>query len=445
MKGKRCWSKIAVLALSVCCACSFAACGSDGKGEELESRTDKYGNTLVTIMVHKDSSTKEGKAYQKCVDDFNTAYKSKNIKAQITFVAQTSGVDQYEATISNLYRQGGGKLYDIISFDAPKCAGYAKSGILYDMTGMLGNYTDDFIAESINRFDSKVYGLPIQESSAGFYYNKAVMNAAGISDAEIAGYQTEGWTFDQFKSTCEKLKKAGKTAVDMQLASGGETGTYLLYPLGNAAGGEYISADGKTADGYLNSAQTKEGFQFIKDCIDSGYTNYQIDGKAFLTGDTVGMYLSSGWTIPEIKEQYKDNFTGGWGILPYPHKSGCSAVSATGSWSFGITNNGIRNKDAAYELIKWMTSDSSATTITNATGMIAAKTTINKNYEATSPEGVLYNQLVNSGKARPAMGAYADFSTEFNLIITGLRNGNVDTVINEHTTSLQTKIDRNDR
>ena len=43
------------------------------------------------------------------------------------------------------------------------------------------------------------------------------------------------------------------------------------------------------------------------------------------------------------------------------------------------------------------------------------------------------------------MAAYADFSTEFNLIITGLRTGGVDAVLNEHTTSLQTKINRNDR
>ncbi len=443
MKAKRILVRAAMLLMSVCCALGCAACG--GGSKELESRTDKYGNTLVTIMVHKDASTKEGKAYQKCVDDFNTAYKSKNIKAQITFVAQTSGVDQYEATITSLYKQGGGKLYDIISFDAPKCAGYAKSDILYDMTDKLGNYVNDFIPESVNRYDSKVYGLPIQESSAGFYYNKAVMNAAGITDAEIEGYQRNGWTFDQFKDVCRRLKDAGKTAVDMQLAAGGETGTYLLYPFGYAAGGDYVAADGKMVTGHLNSTETKEGFQFIKDCIEAGYTNYQIDGKAFLTGDTVGMYLSSGWTIPEIKESYSANFTGGWGILPYPHKAGCDAASATGSWSFGITNNGILNKDAAFELIKWMTSDESAAVITAATGMIAAKTTIDKNYEATSPEGVLYNQLVHSGKARPAMSEYSEFSTEFNLIITGLRNGSVETVLNERATNLQGKIDRNGR
>ena len=80
MKTKGLFTKAAALMACLCCVISLAACGGGGKSEELESRTDKYGNTLVTIMVHKDSSTKEGKAYQKCVDEFNAEYKSKKIK-----------------------------------------------------------------------------------------------------------------------------------------------------------------------------------------------------------------------------------------------------------------------------------------------------------------------------------------------------------------------------
>lgn len=272
-KGLKC-----LLAASVLTVATFGltACGG-GKADDIESRTDKYGNTLVTIMVHKDSSSKEGMAYKKCVDSFNEYYKEQKIKAQITFVAQTSGVDQYESTISTLYGQGGGKLYDVISFDAPKCGGYAKSGILYDMTNDLGSYVNDFVSTSVNKYDGKVYGLPIQESSAGFYYNKKVLNDAGVSDADIAKYQTNGWTFDEFKSVCAKLKANGKTAVDFQLNAGGETTTYLLYPFGYAAGGEYASADGKTVSGYLDSAATKAGFQFIKDCITEGL--YELSDK----------------------------------------------------------------------------------------------------------------------------------------------------------------------
>jgi len=127
--------------MTFCLMFCYAACGGNpgGGGGDVESRTDKYGNTLVTIMVHKDSSTKEGKAYQKCVDNFNNHYKDQKIKAQITFVAQTSGVDQYETTIWNKLKQGGGALYDIISFDAPKCARFAAENLLCHVLTFLSN------------------------------------------------------------------------------------------------------------------------------------------------------------------------------------------------------------------------------------------------------------------------------------------------------------------
>lgn len=447
MKAKKVLAMTAMACAAVLTVGSLAACGGmGGERKEIESRKDKYGNTEVTIMVHKDSSTDEGTAYQKCVDSFNAAYKDQKIKATITFVAQTSGVDQYDSTISTLFAQGEGKLYDIIAFDAPKCAGYAKSNMFVDMTELIGDYVDDFIPASVNRYKGKVYGLPIQESSAGFYYNKKMMNEAGITDGDLERYKTNGWTYEQFYTVCKKLQTAGKK-IDMQLASSGETCTYLLYPFGNSAGGEYVASDGKTVTGYLDSAKTKAGFQFIKECITKGYADYTTDGDEFLaqTKGNVAMYLSSGWTIPDIEHAYAKNFTGGWGILPYPHASDSPAVSATGSWSFAITNNGVRDKSAAVELIKWMTSDASATTITNATGMIPAKTTMNVSYDKNSPRDVLYGQLVNTGKPRPSMPAYADFSAEFNLIITGLRNDGVNSVLDSHTKNLQTQINRSDR
>ena len=77
--------------------------------------------------------------------------------------------------------------------------------------------------------------------------------------------------------------------------------------------------------------------------------------------------------------------------------------------------------------------------------MLSAKSTIDVSYDATSPEGVLYNQLVNTGKPRPSMASYADFSSEFNLILTALRNDSVENAITAHTASLQDKINRNPR
>ena len=82
-----------------------------------------------------------------------------------------------------------------------------------------------------------------------------------------------------------------------------ETAPYLLYPFIYAAGGSFVSEDGYTAEGYYNSAATASGFQFIKDLITEGYTSYSIGSTDFFTGK-VGMYLSSGWTIPDLDNKY---------------------------------------------------------------------------------------------------------------------------------------------
>ena len=78
--------------------------------------------------------------------------------------------------------------------------------------------------------------MPIQESSAGFFYNKKIFRALGI---DVSGYTAENpWTFEQFKSVCKSLKNGGYTAVDMRIdATKDEMATYLLYPFIYAAGG----------------------------------------------------------------------------------------------------------------------------------------------------------------------------------------------------------------
>ena len=50
---------------------------------------------------------------------------------------------------------------------------------------MVEDIKDEFFEGSINTYDGKIYGLPIQESSAGFYYNKDLFKKAGISDDKV--------------------------------------------------------------------------------------------------------------------------------------------------------------------------------------------------------------------------------------------------------------------
>ena len=409
--------------------------GSDGGGET--PPTDAEGNTIIKIMFHVDKSSTEGQAYQKRINAFNAAYKDQKIKAQAIFKARSAGASGYETELQN--NQLEGTLADIITFDAPNTAAYASAGLLYDISDLISE-EEQAKFFSLNKYNGKLYGLPIQESSAGFFYNKKIFRAAGIN---VDGYTAENpWNMDQFKSVCQALKNHGVTAVDMRLdATKDETAPYLLYPFIYAAGGNFVSEDGYTAKGYYNSAETAKGFQFIKDLITSGYTSYSIGATDFFTGK-VGMYLSSGWTIPDLDNKYREMFASrdDWGLLPYPKD--VTAASATGSWSYAITNNHHTDKTATLELLKWMTSAESSEAITNATGMIPARRDVVKNYAVGSPEYTLLKQLELSGKERPVTVAYPTFSTTFNQVIYGLGNGNVSDLLNNATNTLQDAMDK---
>ena len=154
------------------------------------------------------------------------------------------------------------------------------------------------------------------------------------------------------------------------------------------------------------------------------------------------MYLSSGWTIPDLDNKYREYFSSrdDWGLLPYPKD--VVAASATGSWSYAITNNHHSDKTATLELLKWMTSAESSEAITNATGMIPARKDVVKNYAVGSPEYTLLKQLELSGKERPATVAYPTFSTTFNQVIAGLGNNDVTALLNSATNTLQTEMNR---
>ena len=429
---KKLLTSIITVMLALLMAFSMIACEQPG-----EDDTDKDGNTIVKIMFHVDKSSTEGQAYQKRINAFNDAYKDRKIKAQGVFKARTTGASGYETELLN--NQVEGTLADIVTFDAPNTAAYAKSGLLYDITSLISN-EDKEKFYSLNECDGKLYGLPIQESSAGFFYNKKIFSQAGIN---VSGYTAENpWTFDQFKAVCQQLKNAGKTAVDMRIdAVKDETAPYLLYSFIYAAGGSFTDSTGYTANGYYNSQATAKGFQFIKDLISAGYTSYEIGATDFFTGK-VGMYLSSGWTIPDLDNKYKETFANrdDWGLLPYPKD--VASASATGSWSYAITNNHHTDKTAIVELLKWMTSSESSKAIVDATGMIPARRDANVNYAPGSPEYTLLKQLELSGTERPVTPAYPVFSTTFNQVISGLKTGNVSDLLATATSTLQAEMDK---
>ena len=426
--------KKTIFALLMTSAFLITGCNGAGSGEEPAG----IEKGKLKIRFHVDAKSAEGIAYKKVIDAFNKEVASEDIKVTPMFVARTAGDSAYERQLATDMQEG--TLPDIITFDAPNCAAYAKTGYLYDFTKEL---KDDEKAKyiTLNTYQNKVYGIPIQESSAGFFYNKNLFASAGI---DVGGITVDNpWTYDQFKNACAKLAALGGiTPVDMRMdATKDETATYLLYPFIYASGGSFVDESGKTATGYFNSAQSKQGFQFLKDLVTAGYTNYGIGATDFFTGK-VGMYLSSGWTISDLDNKFPLNFPdrNSWGLLPYPKD--VTPASANGSWSFAIGNNGRKDKSAVIKLLKYITNAESSKTITDATGMIPANKDVETNYGGGSPEDVLYQQLQKTGKARPITVGYPQFSATFRQVIDGLRDSDVSTLVDNKANDLQSELNK---
>ncbi len=404
--------------------------------DESDSISASYsgGKQTLHAMFHVDLDTAEGQAYKKRIDAFNQVYASTGLRVVPEFINRNAGGTDYETVL--ITKQMDGSLPDLITIDSPNCGRYADAELIVDVSDAFSeSEVGDFL--TLNTYQNRIYAVPVQESSAGFFYNKNIFRAANI---DVSAYTVENpWTFEQFKEVCAKLKAYGTMPVDMRLdATGDETATYLLYSFIHAAGGKFLSDDGLTATGYFNSVSSKRGFQFIKDLIDAEYTSYRIQPQDFFTGKA-GMYLSAGWTIPELDSKFPQQFPnrGSWGLLPYPKD--VIRASATGSWSYAVTNNGVENKAGAIELLKWMSSTNSCNTVAKATGMVPVR----KSCETPQgePEQMLFKQLEQTGIERPVTIGYPEFTLAFSNMIYKLRNNTVDAIIDSVTSSLQQGLD----
>ena len=403
----------------------------------MKKSTDYSDNSKLKIRFHVDIESAEGMAYDQIIKAFNRE-NGEGITVTATFVARSAGDSTYDTQLAKDKRNG--TLPDIITFDAPKCAAYASYDYLYDLSSAF-TAAEKAKFVTLNTYKNKLYGIPIQESSAGFYYNKTLFDRAHI---DVSMYTVDNpWTYQQFKDVCAQLATlSGITPVDMRMdATESEMATYLLYPFIYASGGSFVDETGKQAVGYFDSQASKNGYQFLKDLLSVHYTNYSIGATDFFTGK-VGMYLSSGWTIPDLDNKYKTTFPdrNSWGLLPYPKD--VTRASANGSWSYAIGNNGRKDKTNVIKLLKYITNAQSSTKITNATGMIPANRDAQQTYTTNSPEDVLMQQLEKTGVKRPDTVGYRQFSDTFRMVISDLGNSDVNTLVNNKARVLQAELDK---
>lgn len=195
--------------------------------------------------------------------------------------------------------------------------------------------------------DGKVLGMPAGYTTHVVYFNKDLLAAAGAAEP------AKGWTWADLREAAAATSKPAENIFGYAVDAKPDPYDFEQFYWSN--GTQYISDDGKTVDGFMNSAEGAEVLTMFADMIKSGEAvalniGDQTSGGDLFKAGKLAMFESGQWSLPGIQESGV-NF--GVAVLPaFGDKPVKSAINAS---SLSISKDS-KNVDLAWEFVKFYAS-----------------------------------------------------------------------------------------
>ena len=251
--------------------------------------------------------------------------------------------------------QGSGGGYDVALFDVIWPAEYATNKVLTDVSGRI---TDDMKkgvlpgAWTTVQYDGKYYGMPWILDTKYLFYNKDMLDKAGI--------KAPPKTWDELSADAKIIKDKGIVQTPIAWSwSQAEAAICDYATLVSAYGGKFLDDSGKPA---FQTGGGLDALKYMVSSYSSGLTNP--NSKEFLEEDVRKVFengdaaFALNWTyMYNMANDPKDSKVAGKvGVVPAPGVDGKSQVSAVnGSMGLGITATS-KHQDEAWKYITFMTS-----------------------------------------------------------------------------------------
>lgn len=250
--------------------------------------------------------------------------------------------------------QGSGSAYDVVLFDVIWPAEYASNNVLVDVSSRI---TDDMKkgvlpgAWTTVQYDGKSYGMPWILDTKYLFYNKEILEKAGI--------KAPPKTWAELSEQAKIIQDKGllKTPISWSWAQA-EAAICDFTTLVAANKGDFLK-DGKPA---FAEGGALDALTYMVESYKSGLTNP--NSKEFLEEDVRKVFQNGeaafalNWTyMYNMANDPKDSKVAGKvGVVPAPGVDGKSEVSAVnGSMGLGITT-ASQHPDEAWKYIEFMTS-----------------------------------------------------------------------------------------
>lgn len=247
----------------------------------------------------------------------------------------------------------GSDAYDVIDVDEIWTAEFVEAGFLTDVTDRI---TDEMregivpVAFDILTYNQRVWGLPMFVDVKYFYYNKALLDEAGIENPPV--------TWKEFIEQSKLMQEKGLVKYGTIWGWGQHEGLICdvlsIFP---SFGGDFIDAEGEFT---VNCLENVEALQFMVDLLYkdkvSDAASIAADDRsmlnAFIAGDVAfGLNWSFAWGV--IDDPQESKVAGDVRIALMPGTDKVRSASGAGSMGLGVASVS-KNKDAAWKFISFL-------------------------------------------------------------------------------------------
>ncbi|MFF7172927.1 extracellular solute-binding protein [Streptomyces pseudovenezuelae] len=287
--------------------------------------------------------------------------------------------DTSDLTNKALLAAQQGNSSDILIVDNPVVSTLAEAGVLTttdDSKLDTSKVSPNLLAAG--QSGGKTYGTPIGANTLALYYNKKVLQAAGVDISSV-----KDWT--SLTAALAKVKAAGKKGITFS-AIGTEEGSFQFLPWFWGSGAKLTA---------LDSAQATSALALWKGWLDKGYApnsvinNTQTTSWQEFAGGDYAFAENGTWQLANADKAGFD-----YGVILVPASTGGAAEAPTGGEFVTMP--------VQHDTARYATSQKLVSCLTNSQNLLQTDTTLS--YVAPTTE-VQDQQVAANAKLKPWVDA----------------------------------------
>lgn len=362
MKKKTCMWITAAMAAAILSGCSGGSSQTKAPESSGGETTAAAAAAETTAEATADKSSLKGSisfwdgnwneaTFEKIKELWEKEYPNVELKAE--FFVDKGMSDKYMLSLQN------GSAPDVLSCALDWTTTFGSAGLLEPLNSYISAEKFDTSPYVQGAIDASTIGndlvaLPFRSETYALFYNKDILGAAGYDKAPE--------TWDEVKEIAEKVTKDDVAGYGVCGTNYGNYSFQYITML-RSSGGDVVSEDlTKSELGSDVALQTAQlYYDLSKFAPASMLENDNIANRTLFANGKLAMYLSGVYDVPEIlKANPELNFA----CAMVPTANGAERSTILGGWSVAISKTS-KNKELAWEFIKFLTRSDIAAVYTN--------------------------------------------------------------------------------